>query len=384
MQSGDTAPSFEQLQDSVVELRDVLRGLVTAENEDRVLGAQLTARVRRDGAHLQLPVVIHLALLADCLRAAEALIHADAQVSSEERDYVYPLMFEVSRTLGRARPEYSNYLQEDLIHEFLALYKADTGLFGYACEDTRWIGLGICRRVCRETGDGEPLMMYRRLQIRLTDEVLALSNKTAAEAARDPRLAEVMDLRTRLTDPSLIEDERDDARIGAFLGSSAPQVFSSAAAPSQVWARDRMDVESVHAEARDSFERLLARVTGPDHDGRGRILLVLGESGSGKTHLMRAFRSHVHGRKLGFAGYMQLTSRTDDYAAYVLHHVIDSLTRSYDPPMEERSGLMLLSDAVAEIREAIPAEALRRLREDGLDLRTLAGDTVSPLVDRLL
>ena len=39
---------------------------------------------------------------------------------------------------------------------------------------------------------------------------------------------------------------------------------------------------------------------------------------------------------------------------------------------------------MAEIRDAIPAEALRRLREDELDLRTLTGDTVSPLVDRLL
>jgi hypothetical protein len=384
MQSGDTAPSFEQLQDSVVELRDVLRGLVTAENEEHVLGRELMAQVRRDGTHLQLPVVIHLALLADCLRAAHVLIEADARVTNEEVDYVYPLMCQVSQTLRRARDEYSDYLDPERIHDFLALYKADTGLFGYACEDTRWIGLGICRRVCRETGDGEPLFMYRRLQTRLTDEVLALSNKTAAEAERDPRLTEVMDLRTRLTDPALIEDERDDARIRAFLSHDAPQVFSSAAAPSQVWERDRMDVESVHAEARDAFERLLVRVTGPDHDGRGRILLVLGESGSGKTHLMRAFRSHVHGRKLGFAGYMQLTSRTDDYAAYVLHHLIDSLTRSYDLPAEERSGLMLLSDAVAENRDAIPAEALRRLREDELSLRTLTGDTVSPLVDRLL
>jgi DNA helicase HerA-like ATPase len=384
MQPDNIAPTFDDLQESVDDLGGILNGLITAENEERVLGPRLAALVRSGDARLPRHAVTTLALLSDCLRAAEALIHADAQVSAEETDYVYPLMCRVTRTLGRERPEYHGYLDPGDIHAFLDQYKTDAGLFGYACADTRWIGLAICRRACQETRDGEPLAMYRRLQTRLTDEVLALSNKTAAEAARDPRLTEVMDLRTRLTDPSIIEDERDDARIGAFLSSDAPQVFSSAAAPSQVWERDRMDVESVHAEARDSFERLLARVTGPDHDGRGRILLVLGESGSGKTHLMRAFRSHVHGRKLGFAGYLQLTSRTDDYAAYVLHHLIDSLTRSYDPPAEERSGLMLLSDAVAEIREAIPAAALRRLREDEIDLRTLAGDTVSPLVDRLL
>lgn len=384
MQSSETTSSFEDLRELVYELGDVLHNLITAENEERVLGPRLAALVRRSDTRLTRHPLIALALLTDCLRAAEALIQVDAQVSAEEIDYVYPLMCLVTRSLGRERPEYQGYLDPGDIHAFLDQYKLDAGVFGYACADTRWIGLGICRRVCQETGDGEPLAMYRRMQTRLTDEVLALSKTTAADARGNPHLAEVMDLRTRLTDPTILEDERDDARIGAFLNSDAPPVFSSAAAPSQVWERDRLDVETVHGEARDAFERLVARVTGPDHDGRGRILLVLGESGSGKTHLMRAFRSHVHGRKLGFVGYMQLTSRTDDYAAYVLRHLVDSLARSYDPPAVDRTGLMLLSDAVAEMRDAIPAAALQRLREDELDLRTLAGDTVSPLVDRLL
>jgi Helicase HerA, central domain/AAA ATPase domain len=388
MHSGDSLPSFDDaqqwLQPSVGELGNVLHGLVTAENEERVLGPDLAALVRSGQAHLPRQAVISLALFSDCLRAAEVLIHADNQVSAAEVDYVYPLMCQVAQTLGRERPEYRGYLDPDRILDFLARYKADAGLFGYACADTRWVGLDICRRAWRETGDGEPLALYRRLQARLIDEVLTASEMTVEQAARDSRLAEVMDLRARLTDPEVIEGEGDDARIRAFLSDEAPQVFSSAAAPTQVWERDRLDVESVHTEARDAFERLLGRVTGPDHDGRGRILLVLGESGSGKTHLMRAFRSHVHGRGLGFVGYLQLTSRTDDYAAYVLRNLIDSLTRSYAPPEVERSGMMLLSDAVAEIRAAIPPAALTRLREDELDLRTLAGDTVSPLVDRLL
>jgi hypothetical protein len=387
MQPGNS-PSFDDaqqwLQPAVDELGNILHGLVTAENEERVLGPDLVALVRSGKAHLPRQAVISLALFSDCLRAAEVLIHADGHVSAAEIDYVYPLMCQVAQTLGRERPEYRGYLDPDRIHDFLARYKADAGLFGYACADTRWIGLDLCRRASRETGDGEPLALYRRLQARLIDEVLTASNLTVGQAASDPRLAEVMDLRARLTDPEIIEGESDDARIRAFLSNEAPQVFSSAAAPTQVWERDRLDVETVHAEARDAFERLLARVTGPDHDGRGRILLVLGESGSGKTHLMRAFRSHVHGRGLGFVGYLQLTSRTDDYAAYVLGNLVDSLARSYAPPEVERSGLMLLSDAVAEIRAAIPAAALTRLREDELDLRTLTGDTVGPLVDRLL
>lgn len=384
MQSQEQArPSFDELQSWVDELGLLLNRLIAPDCEERVLGLHLTNVVRSGRARTPRRAIITLALLSDCLRAAEALIQADGQVSAEESEYVYPLVCLVSQILGRERPEYRDaYLDPEDIRAFLARYKDDDGLFGYACQATQWIGLAICQRTTRETGDGEPLALYRRLQTRLTDEVLALSNATLAQA--DPRLAEVMDLRARLADPALIAGEQDDPRVEAFLSARAPQVFSSAAAPSQVWERDPLDVDTVHAEARDAFERLITRVTSPDHDGRGRMLLVLGESGSGKTHLMRAFRSHVHGGALGFVGYMQLTSRTGDYADYVLRNLVSSLDKAYDPPASERSGLMLLSDALAEIPEAIAPADLARLREDDLDPRAITGEVVSPLVDRLL
>src|SRR5207245_2780850 len=76
----------------------------------------------------------------------------------------------------------------------------------------------------------------------------------------------------------------------------------------------------------------------------GRILLLQGEAGSGKTHLMRAFRNWAHEGGRGFYGYMQMTSATNQYSRYVLNNLIDSLDQPYDERAGETSGLMRLSE----------------------------------------
>src|SRR5262245_14091600 len=76
----------------------------------------------------------------------------------------------------------------------------------------------------------------------------------------------------------------------AFCAADAPDVFHSITHHHEVWRPDPLDVESIHEEARAAFQRLLNRATTRPGLPSGRILLLLGEAGSGKTHLMRAFR----------------------------------------------------------------------------------------------
>jgi energy-coupling factor transporter ATP-binding protein EcfA2 len=190
----------------------------------------------------------------------------------------------------------------------------------------------------------------------------------------------MIELRRRLVEAP--RPAATDPRLIAFCNPAGPPVFGAIAHAHQVWERDPFDAETVHSEARDVFERLVDRVTAPDADQRGRIVVVRGPSGAGKTHLMRAFRSYLHGRRRGFASYMQMTTRAEDYARYVLVNVIDALERPYDPPEVTGSGLITLSDALAEDRRALPAEAVALLREGDFDLAQ--ADHVSPLVDRLL
>src|SRR5438270_91751 len=62
-----------------------------------------------------------------------------------------------------------------------------------------------------------------------------------------------------------------------------------------LWRADPVDVEAIHAPARRKFGDLLDAVTTERGSaGQARILLFHGQSGAGKTHLIRALRTAAH------------------------------------------------------------------------------------------
>ena len=148
-----------------------------------------------------------------------------------------------------------------------------------------------------------------------------------------------------------------DLRLDAFLSDF--DVFHPIQHSHDVWRQDPFDVETVHQEARAVFERLLVRATTPPRPDSGRILLLLGDSGCGKTHLLRAFRSKAHERAQGFVGYMQMTTASSSYGSYILSKLIDSLDQPYLESVGPRSGLEKLSDALlARCGKVAPVAAL--------------------------
>ena len=172
-----------------------------------------------------------------------------------------------------------------------------------------------------------------------------------------------------------------DERLRVFL-TDPTEVFHSVEHRHEIWKEDPFDVPSVHAEARQEFERLVVRATTPFGATSGRILLLLGDSGAGKTHLLRAFRSHVHKNRAGFVGYMQLTSASKNYARYVLSNLIDSLDQPYDEPNDTRTRHVRLAAVLAS--SAFDPKLAAMLRDDAeLDDDEVA-DLVNTGVDRLL
>ena len=104
--------------------------------------------------------------------------------------------------------------------------------------------------------------------------------------------------------------------------------------------------------------------------------MLLGEAGSGKTHLMRAFRTRAHGQGLGYCGYLQMTAEASNYARYMLTNLIDGLEQPYDPTGPSRTGLARLSAALLESvpgLSGIDMEAFRDGESDG-DPTRLADD----------
>lgn len=157
-----------------------------------------------------------------------------------------------------------------------------------------------------------------------------------------------------------------DPRTAAYCIDGGPEVFSGIVHGAQIWAPDPLDVEAVHPEARAAFHRLLGRASGGELPPSGRSLLLLGEGGSGKTHLMRAFRTAAHESGAGYCGYLQMLTRSDNYARYVLSYLIDSLEQPYRPG-DATTGLARLARGVLDALTALPEEERRRLSDDLLE-----------------
>ncbi|MDI1480393.1 DUF87 domain-containing protein [Polyangium sp. y55x31] len=169
---------------------------------------------------------------------------------------------------------------------------------------------------------------------------------------------------------------RPDARVEAFLSNKKPDLFHSVEHRHQIWREDPYDVESVHVEARALFKRMLAQATTPPGLEAGRLLLLLGDAGSGKTHLLRAFRNHVHVNGHGFVGYLQMMTAIRSYSRYLASNLVASLDQAYYEPLGTESGLLKLSRAIAA--KCDDKEALQALREN----ESLEHAAVIELVDR--
>jgi len=164
------------------------------------------------------------------------------------------------------------------------------------------------------------------------------------------------------------------------LKAVAPDALSKAFEHSitwedDIWRADPVDVEEVHLKARTKFFGLLDAITREDGKGVGaqsRILLFHGQSGAGKTHLIRALRTGAHRRGTGYLGYAQMSPDIANYADYYLRRLIASLERPYDPDNGGDTGLARLTHKLIESADLVPEAMLKKLREDSFDEQALA------------
>ncbi len=139
-----------------------------------------------------------------------------------------------------------------------------------------------------------------------------------------------------------------------------------------IWKADPFDVLQVHQAARKKFEDLLFSVTEGGKPVQTRILMFQGQSGAGKTHLIRALRTMSHCADKGYFGYAQMTPDVSNYAEYYLRRLINSLEKPYSPITQSENSLIRLSNALALDAELISVNDLDTLREAVLDADELA------------
>ncbi|MFM9940859.1 MAG: helicase HerA-like domain-containing protein [Hyphomicrobiaceae bacterium] len=141
-----------------------------------------------------------------------------------------------------------------------------------------------------------------------------------------------------------------------------------------IWRADPVDVPAVHKAARKKFTELLDAVTsGRGAAGQARILLFHGQSGAGKTHLLRALRTQCHRAGKAYFGYAQMTPDITNYADYYLRRLVNSLERPYDPDgTNPESAIARLTNRLVNDSAVMPMADLERLREAQLDETGLA------------
>lgn len=322
------------------------------------------------------------ALFADCLRVVHCAAVADGEIRDEEVDDLYELTFSVARCYAGLLPDvYSDFaaIQQEDVRAFFARYAEDAGPFGRRAAE-HWPGLVLCRRAAA-LGEGGALERYERLMSWLIAEGCQVGRISMDEQRWREKVAELYELREALALSAEVEPPDVDLRVQAFL--SGKRVFSAVQQASSIYEDDPFDVESIHVEARQTFEDLIERATGQDAAG-GRMFLILGDSGSGKTHLLRGLRRYVHQYRRGFVVYAQMSSTTDDYTRYLLQHVVDSLAHSYSGPRGDRSGLVELASGLCEFGGEEFQRKLQSLREDEALAHELATQLIAEMVDDLL
>jgi hypothetical protein len=117
----------------------------------------------------------------------------------------------------------------------------------------------------------------------------------------------------------------DEARRQAIKSALERGMFDAVVFGNHFWLLDPTDAVSVHAAAREKFDRLLTA----DTVGGSKTLLLVGETGAGKTHLLRVMRATAAARG-SICAYAQFNAQGGDYLRHFLKRLVDSLGEKFE------------------------------------------------------
>jgi hypothetical protein len=151
-----------------------------------------------------------------------------------------------------------------------------------------------------------------------------------------------------------------------------------------IWQADPVDVSAVHAKARRKFADLLAALTrSKGQVPQARILLFTGQSGAGKTHLIRSLRTEAHRGERAYFGYAQMSPDVASYADYYLRRLINSLEKPYDPDQGGETAIQRLTRRLVASAGSASEARLARLRDGPMGEAALA-DLVVAIADDII
>lgn len=161
--------------------------------------------------------------------------------------------------------------------------------------------------------------------------------------------------------------------LDAFISSSSHDLFASVAAPADAAELVELDVPEGQREARAAIRLAISNaVTGKGNPGR-RIALVLGESGSGKTHVVTtAFGYASQGNEV-LPAIVQLTAPVskDGYLLWLVEATVRELESRHFPDGSGSGPLKRLAHRLLSLGEVEDREALLAAVEQDDDLEAI-------------
>lgn len=303
-------------------------------------GHELLSELRRELDRPDHTLLRH-ALLSDCVRLAAGAVTVELTVDASI-DSIADFLASAARSYSTVSPQFYGAFAGATpasARTFLYRHATDEGPFGLHAAQP-WPGLELCREA-EHLRFPEARQRYTRLMGWLLHDARKLAVR------RGPGLPKsgdaIGELAELLNNPAApVADHEQQVR--AFLAPT--QVFSHVEYASSVFDDDPFDVDVIQPTARRAFARVVQQVMAPQASvNAGGMLLLLGDAGMGKTHLLRSFRQHIQEHGRGYAVYVPLHANTNYHAHYLLQYVVDSLVQPYP---SASSGLHALARGIIE------------------------------------
>src|SRR5262249_19348463 len=125
-----------------------------------------------------------------------------------------------------------------------------------------------------------------------------------------------------------------EARRQAIRFALGRGLFDAVVLGQSFWSIDPSDAINVHVSARRNFDTLLSSAK----SGWPKTLLLVGETGAGKTHLLRAMRATAS-RHGSICAYAQFNAESGDYLRHFLKRLVDSLGSRFNGLDAPTTGL---------------------------------------------
>lgn len=202
----------QQFQNRTNDIVDGVLVHLSESNSKEILGPTLSPLTSQGS----LKSLVTFAIYADVLRVVRDVVIVDGNITDDEIQAGLGMLSVLATSFAKVRKDYAAHdaLSISSARAFLTKYEADTGLFGYRNDSTRWSGRKICSSIEARCNDPEPLARLNESLFEWARAIAASDTTSQAEHSLLQSLASIL----HVTDsqPKPVNANQAEVTIGAM------------------------------------------------------------------------------------------------------------------------------------------------------------------------